>query len=87
VTTLVRLPKDERADVNKIESMLVRTKGGGYAPLGSVATINKILAPAYIIRRKGQRVEKVGAEILPEENIPAVASMVQGYLVPELEGR
>ena len=87
VTTLVRLPENERADVNKIESMLVRTKTGGYAPLGSVATINKVLAPAYIIRRKGQRVEKVGAEILPEQNIPAVASMVQEYLVPELEGR
>jgi len=87
VTTLVRLPQNERADVNKIESMLVKTKAGGYAPLGSVATINKVLSPAYIIRRKGQRVEKVGAEILPEENIPAVASMVQEYLVPELEGR
>ena len=87
VTTLVRLPQNERADVNKIESMLVRTKAGGYAPLGSVAVINKVLAPAYIIRRKGQRVEKVGAEILPEENIPAVANMVQDYLVPELEGR
>jgi len=87
VTTLVRLPEHERGDVNKIESMLVRTKEGGYAPLGSVATINKVLAPAYIIRRKGQRVEKIGAEILPEENIPAVSKMVKNYLVPELEGR
>jgi multidrug efflux pump subunit AcrB len=87
VTTLVRLPKHERGDVNKIESMLIRTKAGGYAPLGSVAAINKVLAPAYIVRRKGQRVEKVGAEILPEENIPAVAKMVRNYLVPELEGR
>ena len=87
VTTLVRLPESERTDVNKIESMLVRTKAGGYAPLGSVATINKVLAPAYILRRKGQRVEKIGAEILPEENIPAVATMVRDYLSPELEGR
>ena len=87
VTTLVRLPKHERGDVNKIESMLIRTKTGGYAPLGSVANINKVLAPGIILRRKGQRVEKVGAEILPEENIPAVAKMVQNYLVPELEGR
>jgi multidrug efflux pump subunit AcrB len=87
VTTLVRLPEHERGDVNKIESMLVRTKAGGYAPLGSVATIDKVLSPAYILRRKGQRIEKVGAEILPEENIPAVASMVKNYLVPELEGR
>jgi len=87
VTTLVRLPESERADVNKIESMLVRTKSGGYAPLGSVATINKVLAPAFILRRKGQRVEKIGAEILPQENIPAVSKMVQDYLVPELEGR
>ena len=87
VTTLVRLPKHERADVNKIESMLIRTKAGGYAPLGSVANINKVLAPSYIFRRQGQRIEKVGAEILPEKNIPAVVKMVQTYLVPELEGR
>jgi multidrug efflux pump subunit AcrB len=87
VTTLVRLPEDERGDVNKIESMLIRTKAGGYAPLGTVATINKVLAPAFIVRRKSQRVEKVGAEILPEENIPAVAKMVLDYLAPELESR
>lgn len=87
VTTLVRLPEHERADVNKIESMLVRTKSGGYAPLGSVATIDKVLAPAFILRRKGQRVEKIGAEIIPEENIPAVSKMVTNYLIPELEGR
>ncbi len=87
VTTLVRLPLHERGDVNKIESLQIRTKAGGYAPLGSVATINKVLSPAWIIRRKGQRVERVGAEILPEENIPAVAQMVKTYLVPELEGR
>ena len=87
VTTLVRLPLHERGDVNKIESLLIRTKAGGYAPLGSVATIKKVLAPGFILRRKGQRVEKIGAEILPEESIPAVAQMVTNYLVPELEGR
>jgi multidrug efflux pump subunit AcrB len=87
VTTLVRLPEDERADVNQIESLLIRTKAGGYAPLVSVAEIDKILAPSYIRRRAGQRVEKVGAEILPEENIPAVSMAVKNYLIPELEGR
>lgn len=87
VTTLVRLPASERADVNKIESMLIRTKEGGYAPLGSVATIDKVLAPSFIFRWKGQRVEKIGAEILVEEKIPAVAQMVKDYLIPELEGR
>lgn len=87
VTTLVRLPANERADVNQIESLLIRTKAGGYAPLSSVANINKILAPSYIRRRGGQRIEKVGAEILPEENIPAVAQRVKNQLLPELEGR
>jgi len=87
VTTLVRLPEHERGDVNKIESMLIRTKAGGYAPLGSVATINKILAPGFILRRKGQRIEKIGAEILPIESIPAVTNMVKNYLAPDLEGR
>lgn len=87
VTTLVRLPKSEREAANNIESLLIRTKGGGYAPLGSVATIEKILAPARIFRRKGQRLESVGAEILPEEAIPGVTMSVKDYLVPELESR
>jgi multidrug efflux pump subunit AcrB len=87
VTTLVRLPENERADENKIESLLIRTKAGGYAPLGSVAHIDKVLAPSFIIRTKGQRVEKIGAEIYPEESIPAVSTIVSNFLVPELEGR
>lgn len=87
VTTLVRLPKDEREAANDVENLLIKTKGGGYAPLGSVAIIEKVLAPARIIRRKGQRVESVGAEILPEEAIPAVSMSVKDYLVPELEER
>ncbi|MCW8832567.1 MAG: efflux RND transporter permease subunit, partial [Colwellia sp.] len=87
VTTLVRLPHDERDNVNGIEALLIKTKSGGYAPLGSVANIEKVLAPAFIKRRKGQRVEKVGAEILPEEAIPAVARAVNNHLLPELTGR
>ncbi len=87
VTTLVRLPRAEREIANDIESLLIQTKGGGYAPLGSVAIIEKVLAPARIIRRKGQRIETVGAEVLPEEAIPAVTQAVKGHLVSELEGR
>jgi multidrug efflux pump subunit AcrB len=87
VTTLVRLPREEREVANDIESLLIQTKGGGYAPLGSVATIEKVLAPSRIQRRKGQRIETVGAEVLPEEAIPAVTQAVKSHLVTELEGR
>ncbi|WNC68189.1 efflux RND transporter permease subunit [Thalassotalea nanhaiensis] len=87
VTTLVRLPREEREVANNIESLLIHTKGGGYAPLGSVATIEKVLAPSRINRRKGQRIETVGAEVLPEEAIPAVTQAVHAHLVTELEGR
>ncbi len=87
VTTLVRLPKEEREIANDIESLLIRTKDGGYAPLGSVANIEKIYAPSRIIRRKGQRLEKIGAEIVAEEDIPAVQIAVQDELLPELLGR
>ncbi|MCP4273980.1 MAG: efflux RND transporter permease subunit [Gammaproteobacteria bacterium] len=87
VTTLVRLPKAEREAASNIENLMIKTKGGGYAPLGSVAIIDKALAPPYIKRRKGQRVEKVGAEILPEEAIPSVQLAVREELVSELQGR
>jgi len=87
VTTLVRLPKAEREAASNIENLMIKTKGGGYAPLGSVAIIDKALAPPYIKRRKGQRIEKVGAEILPEEAIPSVHIAVREQLVDELKGR
>ncbi|WP_440874556.1 efflux RND transporter permease subunit [Thalassotalea sp. PLHSN55] len=87
VTTLVRLPENERQSASDIENLMIKTPSGGFAPLGSVATIDKILAPARIVRRKGQRVEKVGAEIIPEQAIPAVMSTVKASIIPELEGR
>ncbi|MGJ8678902.1 efflux RND transporter permease subunit [Paraglaciecola sp.] len=87
VITLVRLPREERERANDIESLMIRTKGGGYAPLGSVADINKVYAPSRIIRRDGQRIEKIGAEIQDEEAIPAVQQAVQEQLVPELAAR
>jgi len=87
VTTLVRLPKAEREAASNIEKLMIKTKGGGYAPLGSVAIIDKALAPPFIKRRKGQRIEKVGAEILPEEAIPSVQLAVQEELLAELQGR
>lgn len=87
VITLVRLPKEEREKANDIENLMIRTQGGGYAPLGTVANIEKIYAPARIVRQKGLRVEKIGAEILPEEAIPAVQQAVKEELVSELQGR
>ncbi|GAC16561.1 efflux RND transporter permease subunit [Aliiglaciecola lipolytica] len=87
VTTLVRLPENERANANTIENIMIRTTGGGYAPLGSVAEIEKVLSPGSIFRRDGKRIEKVGADIEPEEAIPAVQASVQDNLVDELELR
>ncbi len=87
VITLVRLPREERERANDIETLMIRTQGGGYAPLGSVADINKVYAPSRIVRRDGQRIEKLGADIPDEEAIPAVQQAVREQLVPELAGR
>ncbi len=87
VTALVRLPLEERQAATDIENLLIHTGEGGYAPLGEVAEIERLQAPARITRVKGQRLETVGAEIFPEEVIPAVADSVKTHLIPELEGR
>lgn len=61
----VRLPREERDSVHAIESLLVRTPGGGEIPLGQAAWIRPGRSFTEILRVDGRRVVTVSADLDP----------------------
>lgn len=84
VTVLVRLPKSERVFAADIERLLIRTDSGDFVPLSDVATLETSMSPATIIRRDGQKVVTVKAEIEPRKMIPAVMDVLREEVFPEM---
>ena len=60
---MVRLPKDQRSSEHDIERLRVRTPGGGFATLGSVAQFERGRAPTSIKRESGVRIVNVKADL------------------------
>jgi len=84
VTVLVRLPKEERIFADDINNLMIRTPQGGYIPLVEIATLHETMSPATIIRRDGQKVVTVTAEVEPRRMIPAVISVLKEEVFVEL---
>lgn len=51
----VRFPDSVRNDANAIRDVMIETPNGGSVPLSSLATIEKVSAPAQISRESGKR--------------------------------
>lgn len=85
VTVLVRLPEEERQYAGDIERLLITTPDGTHVPLMDVADITKTRAPARIVRRDGQRIVRVTADVQPRRQTPAVMSEVSANMIPQLE--
>lgn len=85
VTTLVRLPLEERRFAKDIESVLIKTPAGGYVPLAQVASFEKVLSPSQIRRRSGDRIITISAEVEPRRMIPAVMSVLREDIFPEFK--
>lgn len=52
---LVRFPEEKRGDIGAIERILVPSPDGPYVPLGQLAAIREVEAPAQISRENGMR--------------------------------
>lgn len=85
VTTLVRLPIEERAFAKDIESLMIKTPAGGYIPLVEVADFEKQLSPSQIRRRDGDRIITVTAEVEPRRMIPGVMSLLREEVFPQFK--
>ncbi len=52
---LVRFPEEKRGEIRSIERILVPSPGGPHVPLGQLAVIREVEAPAQISRENGMR--------------------------------
>jgi len=84
VTTLVRLPFEERMFASDVESLLIQTPAGGYVPLSDIADFHKELSPSQIRRRDGNRIITITAEVEPRKMIPAVMSVLREDIFPQM---
>ena len=87
VRVVVRLPENERRTIHDVESLLVRTPGGGEVPLSEAATIAPGRAWPVIRRSNGRRMVEVTADVRPDVANPGaiLEAIEQGPLAALLE--
>ena len=73
----VKLPLEERRDIDNLESFLVRTPAGVEVPLLDVVEVEQREAFTSINRRDGRRVVNVGMDVEPANAVSQVLASVQ----------
>ena len=93
----VRFPEENRRDIQDIERLLVRAPGGERVPLGELAAVKLVEAPAQVSRENGMRRVVVEANVrgrdlggfvedARERLAPVVKDLPSGYFL-ELGGQ
>jgi len=80
----VKLPLEERRDIDNLESFLVRTPTGVEVPLLDVVEVEQREAFTSINRRDGRRVVNVGMDVEPSNAVSQVLASVQNEVLPQL---
>jgi len=80
----VKLPMEERKDINNLEKFLIRTPSGVQVPLMDVVEIEEREAFSSINRRDGRRVVNVAMDVEPANAVGRVIASVQEETLPQL---
>ncbi len=80
----VKLPLEERRDIENLENFLVRTPTGVEVPLLDVVEVQQREAFTSINRRDGRRVVNVGMDVEPSNAVSQVLASVQNEVLPQL---
>ncbi len=80
----VKLPLEERKDINNLENFLIRTPDGIEVPLMDVVEVEQREAFSSINRRDGRRVVNVGMDVEPANTVNRVITSVQKEVLPQL---
>ncbi|MDT0688814.1 efflux RND transporter permease subunit [Salegentibacter sp. F188] len=80
----VKLPLEERRDIDNLENFLVRTPAGVEVPLLDVVEVEQREAFTSINRRDGRRVVNVGMDVEPSNAVSQVLESVQNEVLPQL---
>ncbi len=80
----VKLPREERKDIQNLENFLIRTEAGVEVPLMDVVKIEQREAFSSINRRNGRRVVNVGMDVEPANAVSRVITSVESDILPQL---
>jgi multidrug efflux pump subunit AcrB len=80
----VKLPKEERKDIQNLEDFLIRTPNGVEVPLMDVVRVEQREAFTNINRRDGRRVVNVGMDVEPSNAVTRVLASIRGEVLPQL---
>jgi multidrug efflux pump subunit AcrB len=80
----VKLPLEERRDIQNLENFLIRTPQGVEVPLLDVVEIREEEAFTSINRRDGRRVVSVGMDVEPANRVGQVLESIQKDILPQL---
>jgi multidrug efflux pump subunit AcrB len=80
----VKLPIEERKDIQNLENFLILTPDGIEVPLMDVVEVEQREAFSSINRRDGRRIVNVGMDVEPANAVTRVINMVQEETLPQL---
>lgn len=80
----VKLPYEERKDIQNLEDLVIRTPTGVEVPLLDVVEIEQREAFSSINRRDGRRIVNVGMDVEPSNAVSRVLARVQQEVLPQL---
>ena len=80
----VKLPLEERRDLQNLENFLVRTSAGVEVPLLDVVNVEQREAFTSINRRDASRVVTVGMDVEPANKVSQVLESIEQEILPQL---
>ncbi|HEA29042.1 MAG TPA: efflux RND transporter permease subunit [Leeuwenhoekiella sp.] len=80
----VKLPLNERKDLQNLENFLVRNDDGVEVPLLDVVEVKQRQAFTSINRRDGRRVVNVGMDVQPANAVSRVIASIETDILPQL---
>jgi multidrug efflux pump subunit AcrB len=80
----VKLPKEDRKDIQSFSDLVIRTPAGTEVPLLDVVEVKRGEAFSSINRRNGRRVVNVSLDVEPKRNVSRVLQAIQSETLPQL---
>ena len=91
VPIVVRLPRDQRSDIDALAGLRLRGPGGGLVPLSELARVERTTEPPFVYRKNLQRVVYVTGDVAGQEESPVYAILrmnrdLDGVRLPDGRG-
>jgi multidrug efflux pump subunit AcrB len=80
----VKLPLEERKDMNNLEEFIIQTPDGTAVPLMNVVNVREAVTFSSINRRDGRRVVNVGMDVEPARAQTRVLNALNQQVLPQL---